>query len=331
MPADEFEIIRTLFAPLAQHRFARGLIDDVAVIESPGQIVVTADAIVAGVHFLAEDPLDTVAKKALRVNVSDLVAKGALPVGFVIALMWPQVRDAAGIAAFAQGLAEDLRFYDAALLGGDTTSTPGPLSIAVTAFGIPHGARTPARADARAGDQVWVTGYIGDAFLGLRSLTQTPDVIGADAGAAVHADAVRAAYRTPAPPHAFAPHVAAHARASMDVSDGLVADAAKMAAASKVGIRLDAEAIPLSAAGHAFCAAGGAEALIALITAGDDYQALFTADPSARSAIMAAARETETNVALIGDVVEGAGVRVTRAGGAVLPISAGGHSHKLGR
>lgn len=333
MSADEFDIIRDLFAPLATHRFARGLIDDVAVLEPPGRLVVTTDAIVEGVHFLPGDPLDTVAKKAVRVNFSDLIAKGALPVGVTVTLMWPQDRAASEIGDFARGLGEDLKFYDAALLGGDTTSTPGPLAISVTAFGVPLGERTPSRADAKSGEQIWVTGFIGDGLLGLRSLRDAPEIAGAAPGDRIdaHAAAVRAAYRTPSPPRAFAETIAKFASASMDVSDGLVADAAKIAAASGVGMRIDAEGVPLSAAGHAYVQAGGAAALAELLNGGDDYQALFTAPPSLRGQIMAAAREAETTLALIGDVTDGAGVRVVGAGGVELQMDVGGHRHRLGR
>ena len=329
MPADEFDIIRTLFAPLAGEG-ARGLVDDVAVL---GDLIVTTDAIVEGVHFLASDPIDTIAKKALRVNLSDIAAKGAKPSGVLLTLIWPQHRDTADIDAFARGLGEDLHHYDVPLLGGDTTSTPGPLTISITAFGKPLGSRTPSRADAKPGQQVWVTGVIGDAFLGLKSLTEAPAVLGASAGERVdaHARAVLEAYWTPSPPMAFANVIAAHAAASMDISDGLVIDAGKIAEASNVAIRIDAEAVPLSAAGHAHLLKGGHSALAELITGGDDYQALFSAAPDARGAIMRAARETGTNVALIGDVADGVGVRVIGAGGVELPLGHLGHSHKLGR
>lgn len=329
MPADEFDIIRDLFAPLAGDS-ARALVDDVATL---GDLIVTTDAIVEGVHFLASDPIDTVAKKALRVNLSDIAAKGAKPVGVLLTLIWPKHRDAGEIARFTRGLGEDLRAFDVPLLGGDTTSTPGPLTISITAFGKPYGARVPSRADAKAGEHLWVTGAIGDAWLGLQSLTKAHDIIGADADAQTdaHARAVREAYRTPSPPLAFAEAIAKHASGSMDVSDGLVIDANKLAQASSVAIRIDAEAIPLSAAGHAHVAARGAGGLIDLITGGDDYQALFTAPPEARGAILRAGRESGTNVVLIGDVSEGAGVRVIGAGGAELPIANAGHSHRLGR
>ncbi len=326
MPVDEFDIIRTLFAPLAKSAGARGLIDDVAVFDVGGALVVTTDAIVEGVHFLAADPLDTVAKKVLRVNFSDLIAKGAKPIAITLTLMWPHHRPASEIADFARGLGEDLGFYDVALLGGDTTATPGPLAISVTAFGVPLGARTPSRADARVGEQLWVTGFIGDGFLGLVSLTAAP--LGrVDA----HTAAVRAAYRTPTPPRLFASAISEYASASMDVSDGLIVDAEKMAAASGVALRIEAGAVPLSAAGHAYVEASGEAGLVALLSGGDDYQALFTAPAGAQSAIQEAGCATETNLTLIGQVLAGAGVRFVTAAGADLKPFAGGHRHKLGR
>lgn len=327
MSADEFDIIKRLFAPLATAPGARALIDDIAVL---GDLVLTTDAIVEGVHFLADDPIDTVAKKALRVNVSDLTAKGARPVGALLTLIWPAGRPAAQIAEFARGLGEDLRLYDVPLLGGDTTSTPGPLTVSITMFGASFGTRVPSRAEAKPGEHLWVTGTIGDAFLGLRLLRAAASI--SDAAPAdrtdAHATFVRAAYRTPSPPVRFAETVSRFAAASMDVSDGLIADAAKLAAASEVALRIAADAVPLSAAGHAYASTSG---VADLITGGDDYQVLFTASPQARAEIMAAARAAETNVALIGEVIPGSGVRVIDAAGGELTFAAAGHSHKLGR
>ena len=327
MSGDEFDIIGKYFAPLAGEG-ARGLIDDVATL---GHYVLTTDAIVEGVHFLPDDPIDTIAKKALRVNLSDLAAKGAKPVGALLSLVWPDARPAAQIADFARGLGEDLQHYGLTLLGGDTSATPGPLTISITAIGEALGARTPSRADARLGEQVWVTGRIGDAYLGLRSLTDAPAVLGASAADQfdAHAAHVRARYRLPEPPVAFAPEIARFASASMDISDGLSADAAKLAAASGVGLRLYAEAIPLSSAGHAFVAHGGPRALAELCAGGDDYQALFTAAPEHRYAILQAGQRLGIEVALIGDVVEPAGVQITTPAGEALPLVVG-HRHKLG-
>jgi len=331
MPADEFDTIRALFAPLATSAGARGLLDDVAVLEASGALVVTTDAIVEGVHFLPDDPVDTVAKKSLRVNVSDLVAKGAKPVGALLTLIWPNGRPSHELRDFARGLREDLELFAIPLLGGDTTSTPGPLIVSITAFGTPLGERVPSRADAKAGEQVWVTGFIGQAFLGLRALQEQPEVIGAYARDRVGVDDVIDWYRVPRPPAGFAEAIARYASASTDVSDGLAADAANISRASGVGIRIHGEAVPLSAAGHAHVSKFGARGLAELVTGGDDYQALFTAAAEHRSAIMIAARAADVNVALIGDVVEGEGAEISMADGAPLDLRRLGHRHKLGR
>lgn len=330
MSADEFDTIRELFAPLATSAGARALSDDVAVLEASGELIVTTDAIVEGVHFLADDPIETIAKKALRVNISDLTAKGAKAVGALVTLIWPNHRPASQIRDFANGLGQDLRLFEVALLGGDTTATPGPLTISITAFGAPTG-RTPSRAEARVGDHVWVTGFIGDAYLGLRALRDRPDLIDAKAGDGKGAGDVIDCYRVPRPPVRFAEAIGRYAGASTDVSDGLAADAANIARASKVELHLHAEAIPLSASGHAHISKHGAQGLAELVTGGDDYQALFTALPDQRGAIMQAARSVGVNAALIGDVVAGEGVKISMASGAELDLAALGHRHKLGR
>ena len=314
--ADEFETIAKLFAPLATHPGARGLADDAAVL---GNLVLTTDAIVEGVHFLPDDPIETVAKKALRVNLSDIAAKGAKPVGVLVALMWPHRRNGAEIAAFARGLGEDLRAFGAPLLGGDTTSTPGPLAVSVTVIGEALG-RVPARADARVGEDVWVTGTIGDGMLGLQHLG------GSIANELSEEDAAYliGRYRTPAPRLTFASAIATHASASMDVSDGLAQDAAKIAAASGLAIDLDLAAVPLSAPARGWVAEGGA--IEALMAGGDDYELLFTAPPEARAAIETDGRAAGLQVTRIGRTLAGAGVTADGA-----PIRVSGYRHTLGR
>ena len=335
MSADEFDVIADLFAPLATSPAARGLKDDVAVLEANGKLLVTTDAIVEGVHFLPDDPIETVAKKALRVNLSDLAAKGAKCVGIVLTLVWPDTRAGAQIKAFAKGLGEDLKFFDVPLLGGDTTRTAGPLTVSITAFGRPHGANTPSRSDAKSGEEVWVTGYVGEGFLGLRALQARSEIVAAEAANRVGAADIIDCYRLPRPPIGFAEIIARHASASTDVSDGLAADAENIARASGVGIRIHGEASPLSSAGHTHLSKFGARGLAELVTGGDDYQALFTAAPAHRLAIVDGARAAEVNIALIGDVVEGAGVEISMADGARIDVGADvgalGHRHKLGR
>lgn len=356
MAADEFDVIRTLFAPLAGEG-ARGLIDDAAVLESTGVLVVTTDAIVEGVHFLPGDPIETVAMKALRANVSDLIGKGAKPVSALLTLVWPKTRDAAEIKQLADGLGRDLKDFGMTLLGGDTTSTPGPLTISITAFGTPLGQRIPSRADAKAGDDVWlVGGEIGSAWMGLQLRTgalkladlkrgresfvapgdeealryATPDYLTLP-GEEFDAEAawLMSAYLAPFVRPEAAKIVARFARASMDVSDGLVGDAAKLAAASGVAIKIDANAIPFSIPAERWAFGGGD--FRKLITGGDDYVVLFTAAEADRDAIAAMDADGALRLTRVGRVEAGAGVAVLDASGKAVPIEAASYSHKLGR
>jgi thiamine-monophosphate kinase len=357
MAADEFQIIRDLFAPLATHAGARALADDVAVLETRGALVVTTDAIVEGVHFLADDPIETIAMKALRVNISDLVAKGAKPVAVLLTLVWPKDRPSEQIAAFAEALGRDLKHFGVSLIGGDTTSTLGPLTISITAFGEPLGARTPARADAKAGDDVWlVGGEIGSAWLGLqlrsgamafddlrrdrdeelaqaesRALTEAMPGYLTLPGHKFDAEAawLQSAYLAPFVRLECADIVARFANASMDVSDGLVTDAAKIAAASSVSIKIAANDIPFSIPAQRWAFTGGD--FRKLITGGDDYVVLFTAPREQREAIAAVEGDQALRLSRIGWVEAGEGVQVLDATGAAVLIDVAGYSHKIGR
>lgn len=330
MSADEFDVIRTLFAPLAKSDGARGLIDDVAVLETRGKLIVTTDAIVEGVHFFPGDPIDTVAKKALRVNLSDLAAKGATCVGVLLTLIWPDGRTSSQLAEFARGLGEDLQQYGVPLLGGDTTSTPGLLTISITAFGTPLGERVPARADAKAGEDVWVTGTIGDAWVGLNALREMAR--GAEGeGVADAFSACVQRYRLPQPRTSAATTIATHASAAMDVSDGLIQDAGKLAAASGVRMRLVANDVPVSREAHAWLERSGAAiSAVNAFAGGDDYEILFTAPPTMRHAIEAALVVAKVAVTRIGVVEPGQGVVLVDRHGAELKTCARGYSHKLG-
>ncbi|MES1157205.1 MAG: thiamine-phosphate kinase [Alphaproteobacteria bacterium] len=325
MSADEFDIIKTHFAPLANDPAARGLMDDVAVLQADGRVVVTTDTIVEGVHFLPDDPIETIAKKALRVNLSDLAAKGSTPLGFLLGLAWPDTRPAAEIARFAQGLKEDIALYRAPLLGGDTTSTPGPLSVTITAFGSPLGDRVPARADARVGDDVWITGEVGDAWLGLMTRRGKLTGVGRE-----HDAFFILRYQLPEPPMAFAPIVARAAHASMDVSDGLLADAGKLAAASNAHVTFELASIPFSEPARRWLCANEGGAL-QLIAGGDDYKILFTAPADRRAEIESDAISVGIRATRIGRIETGAGVHLLDAVGAQIAIPAHGYSHKLGR
>ncbi len=316
---DEFALIAKHFAPLARDPAARGLLDDVAFVEGHGPFIVSTDTIVEGVHFLPNDPIDTIAQKALRVNVSDVVAKGCAPSHYLLSLQWPDHRPASEIEQFAAGLARDQATFGCTVIGGDTTSTPGPLAVNVTMFGRPLSATPPQRSGAHIGDDVWVTGFIGDGVLGLRALTNG---LALDAAHIVY---LTGCYRTPSPRIVMAATVAAFASASMDVSDGLLGDAAKIALASGVHLVVDPDSVPVSAAGGAWLAAQPDRncARAALFNGGDDYEILFTAPSSRQARLIEAADDAGVALTRIGAVVAGQGVE---AGG--LPI--GGHVHRFG-
>jgi thiamine-monophosphate kinase len=317
---DEFDVIARLFAPLATDPAARALADDAALL---GDLVITTDAIVEGVHFLANDPIETVARKALRVNLSDLAAKGAAPLYYLLTLAWPAGRRAGQLDGFAAGLAHDQRTFALSLLGGDTTSTDGPLVVAVTMLGK-AGLATPARAGAAPGDELWVSGSIGDGGLGLAALR-------GEIFAPEDFDYLVGRYRLPEPRVALAPLIAAEAHAAMDLSDGLAADARKLAAASGVAAEIDAERMPLSdAAARWLAQREPAKGLAALAGFGDDYEILFAASPARAGAIAEAARQAGAPVVRIGKIKAGHGVEVLHAG-APLALGPGGYAHRIGR
>ena len=251
----EDSLIARYFRPLATDPGAFGLADDAAVLKALGEdIVVTTDAIVEGVHFLPDDPPQTIAQKALRVNLSDLAAKGATPAGFVLTLALRRVDDS-WLTAFARGLGEDTSAFNCPLLGGDTVSTPGPLMVSITAFGRVAPGKMIYRSGARPGDHVVVTGTIGDAALGL-DILKKGRVAAAFANDAASRDMLVGRYRVPQPRNVLASAIRAHAHAAMDVSDGLAGDLAKLCAASAVSAAIELAAIPLSKAASAALAGG---------------------------------------------------------------------------
>jgi len=268
----EDSLIARYFKPLANDPGAFSLDDDAAALKAHGEdVVVTTDAIVEGVHFLPDDPPDTLARKALRVNLSDLAAKGATPAGFVLTLALRGV-DEAWLAAFASGLGEDAKSFACPMLGGDTVSTPGPLMVSITAFGRAPEGRMVHRSGARPGDHVMVTGTIGDAALGLDILKggRVASALAADPAAK---ELLVSRYRVPQPRNALAIAVRDHASAAMDVSDGLAGDLAKLCAASGVSATIHAPLVPTSAPAAGLLARG-VVGLETLISGGDDYEVL---------------------------------------------------------
>jgi thiamine-monophosphate kinase len=305
-PSAEDSLIARYFRPLATDPGAFGLVDDAAVLKPSGDdIVVTTDAVVEGVHFLADDPPDTVARKALRVNLSDLAAKGATPAGFVLTLALRAVDDA-WLTPFARGLGSDAGLFDCPLLGGDTVSTPGPVMISITAFGRVPAGKMVRRSGAKPGDRVMVTGTIGDAALGVDILKGGPvaTALADDAGAKAM---LIGRYRVPQPRNALAKAVRAHAHAAIDVSDGLAGDLAKLCGVSGVSAVIDAPSIPLSAAAAALLSRG-AVGIDAIVSGGDDYEILCAIPEDSFEVFVQAASQAGDAVTSIGMVVAGSSV-----------------------
>ncbi|MDP3074621.1 thiamine-phosphate kinase [Bradyrhizobium sp.] len=302
-PSGEDSLIARYFRPLATDPGAFGLVDDAATLQAGGdEIVVTTDAIVEGVHFLPDDPPDSIARKALRVNLSDLAAKGAVPAGFVLTLAL-RTQDDGWLTPFVRALGEDASLFDCPLLGGDTVSTPGPAMISVTAFGRVAPGRMVRRSGAKPGDRIVVTGTIGDAALGL-------DILKGGAVATALAQDTAASqllvgrYREPQPRNALAPAVRDHASAAMDVSDGLAGDLAKLCAASGVSAVIDIKSIPLSAPA-AELLAHGTVGIEAIVSGGDDYEILCAIPEAGFAAFAQAAGLAGVAVTSIGKIVAG--------------------------
>ncbi len=322
----EDRLIARHFRPLAKHPGALGLGDDAAVLAPPAgsDVVLTTDGVIAGVHVFPDDPPDAIARKALRMNLSDLAAKGATPLGFLLALSLPANTDEAWLAAFASGLDEDADRYGCPLLGGDTDHTPGPMSVSISAFGaVPHG-KMVLRSTAKPGDVIVVTGTIGDAALGLL-LRRDETLSGRWKLTDVMSAHLKQRYLLPDPRNALASAVLQTASAAMDVSDGLAGDIAKLCRASGVAAEIDVSRVPLS---EAVCAAVSAEAtaLETTLSGGDDYEIVLTLAPEKLAAFSAMAKNANVSVTEIGRIAAGQGARFMH-GGKALSFARASYSH----
>ena len=322
MPADdktsaEERLIARYFGPLATTPGAFGLHDDAAIITPPAgcDLVLTTDGGIAGVHFFPDDAAEAIGRKVLRMNLSDLAAKGAQPLGFLLSLALPASIDGPWLAAFANGLGDDAKHYACPLLGGDTDHTPGPLSVSIAAFGaVPHGAMVR-RATAKPGDSIVVTGTIGDAALGVM-LRRDPTLGERWRLSQTQSAALKDRYLLPQPRTALAGAVLHDATAAMDVSDGLVGDLAKLCRASGIAAEVDVARVPLSDAVRAAVAAQPV-LLETVLTGGDDYEILLTLSSDKLAAFRAAAAATGIAVTEIGQVSAGHGARFIRDGKAL--------------
>ena len=304
---DEFEAIARLLRPLATAPEALGLMDDAAAIPSrPGfDLVVSKDAMVAGVHFLETDPPELVARKLLRTNLSDLAAKAAEPFGYFLAAAWPRGCGWLERERFAAGLKQDQNQFGVTLMGGDTVSTPGPLTLSLTILGwAPSGAMVR-RSGARSGEKVLVSGTIGDGWLGLKAARSELDGV-----AAAASEWLAGRYRLPEPRLELRDALRARAGAAADVSDGLIADAGHIAEASGAKLRLDLGRLPVSGPASTWLQRqpDRAAALAALAAGGDDYEIVLTAAPDHVAPLIAEAEAVGVALTEIGDVVDGQGV-----------------------
>lgn len=317
----EFAIIADYFAPLTQgDPLAFALTDDAAVLHpEPGMdVVVTADALVAGVHFFVDDTPEDIARKLLRVNLSDLAAKGAEPLSYILTCAWPRGLELAWIERFAQGLAQDQQEFGIHLIGGDSVATDGPLTLSLTAFGqVPQGSMIQ-RAGAMPGDMVCVSGTIGDGAAGLRlARGESPDISGTDR------EFLLARYRCPQPRLALGRALRGRAHACADVSDGLLADAGHVGEASGVRLAIDAAAVPVSDA----AIKTGLERT-ALLTGGDDYELLFTLGADQGNSLSALSQEARVALTLIGRVESGpSGASLLDEQGREIEIAEKGYRH----
>lgn len=313
----EFSLIARHFLPLAGEG-ALALSDDAAVLDMPaGQLVLAADAMVANVHFLPEDPPETIGRKLLRVNLSDLAAMGAKPLGYLMTVALPKGTTPQWLDAFAAGLALDQADYGLSVLGGDTVSTPGPLTLSLTILGTVPPGQALLRRGARAGDEIWVSGTIGDGALGLRAARGTLADDGFLAGR----------YRLPQPRVALGQALRGLARAAMDVSDGLVQDCGHLCRLAGCGATIEAGAVPLSPGARAALQADPA-LLPLILSGGDDYELLFAAAPADAGRVAEAGRAASTPVTRIGLFTDdGADVRVLDPNGSEMSLPKGGWSH----
>lgn len=306
----EFSLIETYFTPLAKyHPASLNLSDDAALLAPPAgaELVITKDAISAGVHFIGDEPPSLIAKKLLRVNLSDLAAMGATPMLYFLALMLPKDTPENWIKDFAQGLAEDQKEFSIHLAGGDTTATQGGLSLSLTAIGSVPTGKALRRNGAKPGDNVYVSGTLGDAALGLSHKDDSY---------------LRQRYLLPQPQLALGEKLRGIAHACMDISDGLVQDLGHICRASNVSARIERALLPLSPAASRF-----PEAYEAALSGGDDYELLFTASPEQDITIRALSTELQLPITRIGTVGSGSGVHVVDENGNPVTIASGGYQH----
>jgi thiamine-monophosphate kinase len=319
----EDRLIARFFKPLASHPGALGLSDDAAFLTPPPgcDLVLKTDAIVGGVHFFSDDAAHTVASKALRVNLSDLAAKGARPLGFLLSLAIPKDVGEDWLAGFAEGLRGDAVLFGCPLFGGDTDRTPGPITVSIAMFGsVPEGTMVR-RAGASPGDRVFVSGTIGDAALGVMVRGGKIEKLSEP-----HRKHLLSRYLLPQPRNALAEAVRTHATAAMDVSDGFAGDFTKLCRVSEVSADIEVSRIPVSDAAKTVIASDSGM-LETAITGGDDYEIVCTVPAAKADSFRAAAKAAQVAVTEVGEIKAGKGARFIGADGRALNFKRMSFSH----
>jgi thiamine-monophosphate kinase len=318
----EFELIRRYFAPLAGPGSLK-LTDDAAVVDlqADRSLVATTDTVIAGVHFLADDPPDLIARKALRVNLSDLASMGTEPLGYLLVTALPAGIDENWVAQFSRGLAQDQAEFSIALLGGDTAFTPGPLSLTITALGQVERGKALLRSGAKPGDRVYLSGTIGDSAFGLKLAKGEPLTLSPS-----EKSSLLDRYRLPQPRLGLGRRLIGVASAAMDVSDGLAADLGHICQASRVGALVEAAKLPVSPALRSVLEVGEAS-LVEVATGGDDYELLFTAPAAVELLLGRIATELALPLTAVGEIRREPGVVVLDQNGRAVELGPGGYRH----
>ena len=321
---NEFDFIASQLKPLAgSFAGALDLEDDAAILtpEKGQEFVVTTDALTAGIHFFATDPPRLIAQKCLRVNLSDIAAMGAAPYCYSLALMLPEQTSQGWLSEFCDGLRADQDDHNVHLSGGDTTSTNGPLSVAITMIGTVPAGKAVKRSTARIGDDIWVTGTIGDAAMGLQALKGALTTIDA---AARHALVRR--YHVPQPRNRIAPTLRHVATSAIDISDGLAADLGHICTASGVGAKVSASKIPVS--DHVLSLLNtSAITFETILSGGDDYELMFTANPDKHKKINILSKDLNLKISKIGRLTADLEVGFINQDGRMLTFSSNGFRH----
>ena len=310
----EFDWINRYLRPLAQSAEAMQLANDVALLKparAGHSMIVTMDTLVEGVHFLRNDPAETIGRKLLRVNVSDVLCKGAVPSQALLSLAIPPWFDEPEMAAFCEGLGHDLELWEVALVGGDIVSTEGPLVVTIALSAETKGRKPTDRSGARAGDGIYVTGIIGGGLVGLEEAKR------GGAGPSL------AHYRVPdIPPLACSRLVADFATASIDVSDGLLSEALHISSASKKSLHITLDRVPWAESWPDI------DRMLELASGGDDFQVLLTVSPEDEYGLIESARESEIPIQRIGEVRTGQGVVLEKDGETVDLPAVRGFQHR---